>query len=211
MGGYTALACGISTVFEGLIGGMVHKFGRNVRYEPVTAFFAGVLAEAFQMVIILLPAFPFSRAVALVRTIAVPMMRINPLGAAVFVNIEKARFGQRLQADFAVPDEIRSQRIPSFILQPIVENSIKHGILRRAYPGGGRPQRRGDRVCHPGRPSRHEQRAGGRNFAQLARDRPAQRQERLRLMYNRSEGICISSQAGKGTVVTFTVTARTPS
>ena len=89
LGGYTALACGVSTVLEGLIGGLVRNVSRNVRYQPLYAFAAGVLAEIAQMAVILALARPFSRALALEKIIALPMILINPLGAAVFVNILK--------------------------------------------------------------------------------------------------------------------------
>jgi len=34
-----------------------------------------------------------------------------------------------------VPEELRTAQVPSLLLQPIVENSIKHGIAKRAHGG----------------------------------------------------------------------------
>jgi sensor histidine kinase YesM len=39
-----------------------------------------------------------------------------------------ARFEERLQVEIDVPDAFLSFRIPSLILQPLVENAVKHGI-----------------------------------------------------------------------------------
>jgi two-component system, LytTR family, sensor kinase len=50
-----------------------------------------------------------------------------------YVEIEKARFGSRLQVDYEI-DEV-SVRLPSLLLQPLVENAIIHGILKTKGPG----------------------------------------------------------------------------
>ncbi len=51
-----------------------------------------------------------------------------------YVAIEKARFGDRLRFQI-VCDKVSKINIPRLILQPLVENSIKHGILKRAEGG----------------------------------------------------------------------------
>jgi sensor histidine kinase YesM len=45
-----------------------------------------------------------------------------------YLSIERARFPERLAIDIDVPAEIRSARVPSLLLQPLVENAIKHGV-----------------------------------------------------------------------------------
>ena len=45
-----------------------------------------------------------------------------------YLQIEMARFGKRLQIDMDVPDSLRSFPVPPLILQPLVENAVKHGI-----------------------------------------------------------------------------------
>ncbi len=52
-----------------------------------------------------------------------------------FLNIQKLRFADRLQVNVNVPGELYSAQVPSLILQPIVENAIKHGISRRVQGG----------------------------------------------------------------------------
>jgi two-component system LytT family sensor kinase len=46
-----------------------------------------------------------------------------------YVEIEKARFGDKLNVSYDIDEDIQI-KIPSLIIQPIVENSIKHGILK---------------------------------------------------------------------------------
>lgn len=45
-----------------------------------------------------------------------------------FLAIEKIRFGEKLQTSFTVPDAALPALIPPMMLQPLLENAIKHGI-----------------------------------------------------------------------------------
>jgi LytS/YehU family sensor histidine kinase len=47
---------------------------------------------------------------------------------ALYLAIEKVRFGHRLQTTMAIADETRAARMPSLLLQPIMENAIKFGL-----------------------------------------------------------------------------------
>jgi two-component system LytT family sensor kinase len=51
-----------------------------------------------------------------------------------YLDIEKARFPNRLDVRIAVPDDLRGARVPPLLLQPLVENAIKHGVARTAEP-----------------------------------------------------------------------------
>jgi sensor histidine kinase YesM len=45
-----------------------------------------------------------------------------------YLDIEKVRFGYRLQTEIIYPEEILSLKLPSLLLQPVVENAIKFGL-----------------------------------------------------------------------------------
>lgn len=48
-----------------------------------------------------------------------------------YLNIEKARFGERLEVIIEVPDSLYQTSLPVLTLQPLVENAIKHGVSRK--------------------------------------------------------------------------------
>lgn len=52
-----------------------------------------------------------------------------------YINIEKARFGNKIKTIYNIPESSLTLQLPSLIIQPLVENSIKHGILKRREGG----------------------------------------------------------------------------
>jgi len=52
-----------------------------------------------------------------------------------YLAIQQMRFGERLEIAIEVPSEFDEARVPNLILQPIVENAIKHGIAKRVRGG----------------------------------------------------------------------------
>lgn len=48
-----------------------------------------------------------------------------------YLDVEQIRFGERLQVEFDAESSIAHVAIPSLILQPLIENAIKHGIGRK--------------------------------------------------------------------------------
>jgi signal transduction histidine kinase len=45
-----------------------------------------------------------------------------------YLDIERARFEDRLRVTIDAPRETRNHRIPALLIQPLVENAIKHGV-----------------------------------------------------------------------------------
>ena len=45
-----------------------------------------------------------------------------------YLDLEKARFGDRLRVRFDVPDDVLNCLLPPMLLQPLVENAVRHGI-----------------------------------------------------------------------------------
>ncbi len=45
-----------------------------------------------------------------------------------YLNLEKARFGDRLTVKMDIDADVLGEKVPSMILQPLVENSLKHGL-----------------------------------------------------------------------------------
>lgn len=92
LGGMTDVACAVSTVAEGLVGGIVHSIamrrGRiDLLFNPLFVAGIALTTEVLQMAIILAIARPFPEAVRLVEHIALPMVIANTLGAAMFMQI----------------------------------------------------------------------------------------------------------------------------
>jgi LytS/YehU family sensor histidine kinase len=55
--------------------------------------------------------------------------------ARAYLDLQKMRFADRLRLRFDVPREYDRAQVPSLILQPLVENAVKHGIAKRAAGG----------------------------------------------------------------------------
>jgi sensor histidine kinase YesM len=133
-----------------------------------------------------------------------------------YLDIERARFEERLRVSIDVPDDLLSVRIPSLLLQPLVENAIKHGIT---------PSRFGGEVCIRARLERtsdNESPMGdmlnitvsdsgmGTSEIDLARGRRrglglSHIEERLRWFAGQEASLRINSTVGRGTVVEVTL------
>ncbi|OZV11737.1 histidine kinase [Tissierella sp. P1] len=92
IGGFTAIACGISTLSEGAMAGLLKKKFESSPYRITFALISGAIAEVIQMIIILLVARPFSEALDLVKIIGIPMIVGNGIGIAAFIAITDSIF-----------------------------------------------------------------------------------------------------------------------
>lgn len=52
-----------------------------------------------------------------------------------YLSIERERFRERLQTRIDVSPEAQALRVPNLLLQPLVENALRHGIARLERPG----------------------------------------------------------------------------
>ena len=106
LGGFTALACGIATVIEGLTGGIVKLYIKDKNFSIRMAFIGGLIAEILQMLLILLIAKPFSQGITLEKVIALPMIIVNSLGVVIFMDIIK-----RIKIEYARTGAIQAQKV----------------------------------------------------------------------------------------------------
>ncbi len=124
-----------------------------------------------------------------------------------YLDIEVVRFGPQLQVVKEVGAGTLDLIVPSMLLQPIIENSIKHGLTRKV--GGGRitirTERRGDRTLvevHDDGLGMTEERladalSGGIGLSNV--------NERLRTIYGTACTLKLSSLTGRGTTVSVEI------
>jgi two-component system LytT family sensor kinase len=124
-----------------------------------------------------------------------------------YLDIEVIRFGPQLKVEKDISPDTLDLIVPSMILQPLVENSIKHGLSRKV--GGGRitirTTLRGNRalieVVDDGlgmtEQALEDAFAGGIGLSNV--------NERLRTIYGAGCGLSLSSVAGLGTSVSVEI------
>lgn len=130
-----------------------------------------------------------------------------------FVSIEQVRFPGKFTVAYEIPPEILGCRMLKIIIQPIVENAIKHGIGRKAGPGEITiaAERDGDllrfKVVDNGVGVDSPASAIGDLPHTIPRSGYGLRNvdERIKLEYGPQYGIEFQSEKGRGTTVTITV------
>jgi two-component system sensor histidine kinase LytS len=120
-----------------------------------------------------------------------------------YLDIERARFEDRLHVSIDVDESTRGLRIPALILQPLVENAIKHGIARSIAGGTIRITARVEdalilTVVDTG--ADHDR---GTAFDQTSRRGVGLEnvQRRLSCYGGSDASLSVRSEAGKGTIV----------
>lgn len=53
----------------------------------------------------------------------------------IYLDVEKVRFDDRLNYSVELPSELENYKIPRFIIQPLVENAVKHGLSKSVESG----------------------------------------------------------------------------
>ncbi|MBK8794333.1 MAG: histidine kinase [Holophaga sp.] len=124
-----------------------------------------------------------------------------------YLAIERVRFQERLQVRVEVPLELLTARVPSFILQPLVENALKHGLSDRSQGGTliVRAQRDSEYLVLEVQDD-GEGFVAGREGVGLSNVRA-----RLGLLYRGQHRIDILGASGKGTLVTLRLPMDVPS
>ncbi len=123
-----------------------------------------------------------------------------------YLELEKARFGDRLRVFEDVPDSVRDLRVPTFTLQPLVENAIKHG-LKDLVEGGqvriGAEMVEGDLLVHV------EDNGGSFDDTVKSTDGMGLHlvQRRSRLVFGDSYGVDVDCVQGERTRVTLRLPA----
>jgi len=118
-----------------------------------------------------------------------------------YLDIEVVRFGPKLQVRKEVGEDTLDVIVPSMILQPLVENSIKHGLSRKVGTGSIliRSRRENGRVVI-------EVEDDGMGFLMDALETPMSSgigltnvRERLHVIYGASYQLKLTSEPGRGT------------
>lgn len=130
IGGFTAFACAVATISEGLLGGCFSHFVKKQKLKWWRAFIIGIIAEIMQMLIILIIAKPYILALQLVKVIWIPMIIVNALGISLMIAIiesiyvERERIGAH-QAQVAL--NIANKTLPYF-RKGLQEESASHAV-----------------------------------------------------------------------------------
>jgi hypothetical protein len=134
------------------------------------------------------------------------------LNVQVYLAIEKARLGERLEVEFSIAPDAEGALVPALLLQPLAENAVRHGITPR--PEGGKltieAERAGARlrvrVCDNGVGSGRRPARRGLGLANTI--------ERLRVLYGSDHRLAVRWPEECGCVVDielpYTTSASTP-
>ncbi|WP_226037860.1 sensor histidine kinase [Aquibacillus saliphilus] len=96
LGGFTGFSCGLAAIITGILAGAFHK--KNKQMNLFLAFSVGALAEAIQMLLILILSKPFEQSLTLVEEIGMPMIIANGIGSALFMLIIKNVLNEKEKA-----------------------------------------------------------------------------------------------------------------
>ncbi|HEU4844091.1 MAG TPA: histidine kinase [Burkholderiaceae bacterium] len=122
-----------------------------------------------------------------------------------YLAIQQMRFAERLHCHIDIPCELMPAQVPDLILQPLVENAIKHGIARRAKGGQLRVAASRDgalltlSVCNDG-PLLPTHRQDGVGLANT--------RQRLAALYGEAQSLTLQNQNDIGVLATITLPYR---
>jgi two-component system LytT family sensor kinase len=125
-----------------------------------------------------------------------------------YTDIQKVRFGDRLLFSVDIPAELLDTHVPNLLLQPLVENAIKHGIAKRVAGGTVRVTgvSRDGSLClsiyndGPGFPQDWETQGSGVGLANL--------RTRLQILYGDASELRMTRAGSDGVEVVVTLPLR---
>jgi two-component system, LytTR family, sensor kinase len=126
-----------------------------------------------------------------------------------YLDIEKARFEHRLRVTIDVPSRLRDIPLPPLLLQPLVENAVKHGIAHKQSGGDVVIRARTEHI-NDQQPRQLaitvEDTGAGATSQSLERGRQAglglrNVERRLECQYGTSASLSIRTAPGEGTTV----------
>ena len=128
-----------------------------------------------------------------------------------YVSIEQARFGDRIQYVETIDETLLSMPIPQLIIEPLVENAVRHGL--KAMPRGGivelsiQKESKGMRVCvndnGAGIPSKIIDTPGTVTPPSPGNIGLKNCHDRLLNLYGETAGLVFDTEPGKGTKISF--------
>ena len=124
-----------------------------------------------------------------------------------YLNIQKYRYGDLVKLVCDIPEELNNCLIPKLILQPLIENSLYHGIVPKGFAGTIRidmlPKKEfiTIRVIDDG-VGISKQKSSHRGFNGISIDNIS---ERLRLYFGNEYSLSIYSKTGIGTCIEFNI------
>jgi signal transduction histidine kinase len=126
-----------------------------------------------------------------------------------YLEIERVRFGDRLRTEIDVAADVWEAAVPAFVLQPLIENAVRHAIAPRESGGviGLEARRSGDTLCvsivDDGPGVRDEPPSDGAPHIGLTNTR-----DRLRRLYGARGRLELASVPGGGTRATLEIPFR---
>ena len=120
-----------------------------------------------------------------------------------YLEVERARFSDRLRPELNIADDTVYAAVPSFALQHLVENAVRHGIARRS--GAGRVAITTRRVGDIVEITVTDDGPGISDTAEPAGHGLANTRERLRTLYGDRAALEVTAAPGGGTIARLRV------
>lgn len=95
LGGITSVPCSLATILSGFLGGLIYILNRKRFIGVAGAVIFAILMETLHMVLTLLLATPYSEAVIVVKSVALPMIFANALGVFIFAYMISNRIKEK--------------------------------------------------------------------------------------------------------------------